>query len=695
MLILNEKLLSKRYSFNLPQKPIRKLALRGGGAKGVVYGGAIQVLEAKGILREVDTIAGSSAGALTALMVAIGMTAKEITNIINHTDFNQFKDYAFSQVFSARGLCTGDKLLTYIQEVIKKYFSKRMDEASCLLKEGIRHNLQLLKEDKDTKSFFQGDIEEFLRGMETEDTVNTTVEALNQWLRTDAALNLNKKLSENSEYIPLKRLTEQLMQLQKIDLNEVRFKDLELLNACLGNVGAKRLIITGTNLTKKRLEIFSDETTPNMSIALAARISASFPLVFQTVKLKNNKGEVDEYIDGGVGDNLPVRHLLHLKKDDALLGKEEKINQTLSFAFAQSKNRRTGFFATIVNFIKYLASGRIDVAANTEELLDALKHDFSERVINLPVDISALDFNIDLKKKLALQKEARVATENTSAIAKNITIEGDILECFLVMSKDQLEKINPEEYDKEHAELIKKLQEKLLIKKEKEKEIFINILNEIKFINETIASGALSLGEITEIKNHYKKLLDNIDQLLIDSIELDDENNLQLEKRHKERLYGKIKDIWFLQLAQLSANMTMLMADKNDLLSSAFSCDNRHNEFFTNLHLEVIKKEAIAVLIKAKVKPFQLEHNVWLLKEATAKLRNAYTREEVKDILINVQQEYYRRNLFSIIPGANRFFKGSPDTSTAKMLARFIEKITKIGPQPTDKTEKISEVAFK
>ncbi|KTD13274.1 patatin-like phospholipase family protein [Legionella jamestowniensis] len=683
MSVVNKKLLAKEYSFNLPQKPIRKLALRGGGAKGVVYGGAIQVLEEKGILREVDTIAGSSAGALTALMVAIGMTAKEITQVINNTDFNQFKDYAFSKAFSERGLCTGDKLSAYIQKVIKDYLPNKIDTAQSILKTSIQYHLQLLKEDKDTNSAFQGDIAKFLEGMEKEATVNDSVKAINQWLRS--GFKINEKLQPPE--FPLERLTEQFEKLQEINIDAVSFMDLELLNTCLGNAGVKRLIITGTNLTKKKLELFSDETTPFMPIWLAARISASFPLVFQTVKFKNETtGEINEYIDGGVGDNLPVRHLLHLRKD-ALLGKEEKINQTLSFAFAQQKNRQSGILATIINFIKYLASGRIDVAANTEELLDALKHDFSERVISLPVDITTLDFNIDLDKKLALQQEARIATQNTPAITKNVKIEGDILECFLMMSADQLEKINPEEYEEEDKEFIKKLKEKLLIEKSKEKEVFINLLTNIRFINTTLVSDSILAEEVLDLKNHYKALLDEIDKLLINSIELDSENSLQLEEKHKEKIYEKIKDVWFLEFTQLSANITTIMAGDNYSLKEIFSSDNRHREFFTNLQLDVIKKEAITVLIKAKVKPFQLESNVHLLEDAVEKLRKAHSREEMKEILINVQQDYYRRNLFSIIPGTNRFFKGSPDTSTAKALTSFIHKIDKIEPElSTDQT---------
>ncbi len=61
------------------------------------------------------------------------------------------------------------------------------------------------------------------------------------------------------------------------------------------------LVITGTNLNKKKTEYFSHETTPAMEVRLAVRISTSLPLFFKCVKLNG-----DLYIDGGVLNNYPI-----------------------------------------------------------------------------------------------------------------------------------------------------------------------------------------------------------------------------------------------------------------------------------------------------------------------------------------------------------------------------------------------------
>ena len=63
----------------------------------------------------------------------------------------------------------------------------------------------------------------------------------------------------------------------------------------------KKLIIVGTNLSDNKTEYFSIDTTPDMVVSKAIRISISVPFIFTKVDYKNNI-----YIDGGVGCNLPM-----------------------------------------------------------------------------------------------------------------------------------------------------------------------------------------------------------------------------------------------------------------------------------------------------------------------------------------------------------------------------------------------------
>ncbi|MBD3296848.1 MAG: hypothetical protein GF392_05715, partial [Candidatus Omnitrophica bacterium] len=63
---------------------------QGGGAKGVAYGGALDVVAEKDMWFR--KIAGTSAGAITASLIAAGYDHNEMREIIMETDFNDFKD---------------------------------------------------------------------------------------------------------------------------------------------------------------------------------------------------------------------------------------------------------------------------------------------------------------------------------------------------------------------------------------------------------------------------------------------------------------------------------------------------------------------------------------------------------------------------------------------------------------------------
>lgn len=54
------------------------LVFSGGGIKGLAYVGAIKALEEKNLFQKVKRFAGASAGAITAALLAIGMSPDEL-----------------------------------------------------------------------------------------------------------------------------------------------------------------------------------------------------------------------------------------------------------------------------------------------------------------------------------------------------------------------------------------------------------------------------------------------------------------------------------------------------------------------------------------------------------------------------------------------------------------------------------------
>jgi predicted acylesterase/phospholipase RssA len=73
----------------------------------------------------------------------------------------------------------------------------------------------------------------------------------------------------------------------------------------------KRIVIMAFNLTERKEDIFTFDTTPDMTILTALKLSAGIPIIFKPLKYKNNS-----YVDGGVWNNFPVHIAVEYSKED-------------------------------------------------------------------------------------------------------------------------------------------------------------------------------------------------------------------------------------------------------------------------------------------------------------------------------------------------------------------------------------------
>jgi NTE family protein len=71
---------------------IKNLVFEGAGMRGLAYSGAIQALEQRGQMAQVQRVGGTSAGAITALAIALNYNSKDIERIIGETNFKKFND---------------------------------------------------------------------------------------------------------------------------------------------------------------------------------------------------------------------------------------------------------------------------------------------------------------------------------------------------------------------------------------------------------------------------------------------------------------------------------------------------------------------------------------------------------------------------------------------------------------------------
>ena len=70
----------------------RNLVFEGAGIRGIAYSGVIKELETRKILTSIENVGGTSAGAITAMMLSLGYTSEEIFKIIADTKFEKFND---------------------------------------------------------------------------------------------------------------------------------------------------------------------------------------------------------------------------------------------------------------------------------------------------------------------------------------------------------------------------------------------------------------------------------------------------------------------------------------------------------------------------------------------------------------------------------------------------------------------------
>ncbi|WNG32390.1 patatin-like phospholipase family protein [Archangium violaceum] len=118
-----------------PSMTLRNLVFEGGGVKGIAYVGALQVLEARDLMRDVESVAGTSAGAITAALVAVGATADELRSVLGSTDFASFMDgpgWIFrdaARLFEHYGVNKGDAFEQWCRQQIGHITQRMLGEA--------------------------------------------------------------------------------------------------------------------------------------------------------------------------------------------------------------------------------------------------------------------------------------------------------------------------------------------------------------------------------------------------------------------------------------------------------------------------------------------------------------------------------------------------------------------------------------
>jgi len=113
-------------------KPYEAVIFEGGGTKGMVYAGAIQRLDEAGLLDSVKCFAGTSAGAQTAALCAVGYRGESLREVMMTTPWKELLDSSrncgcgcfsnFYRLFKHHGWCKGEVLEQHLERLIAKQF---------------------------------------------------------------------------------------------------------------------------------------------------------------------------------------------------------------------------------------------------------------------------------------------------------------------------------------------------------------------------------------------------------------------------------------------------------------------------------------------------------------------------------------------------------------------------------------------
>lgn len=259
---------------------IENLVLGGGGVRGMANAPALRALQNLGLLSQLRQVAGSSAGALTAILLAAGVSPKEFQQLLNGTD-------ALS-------------LLTTPPDFARNYPGVKLGalgfDAGAAVQTLDRMTAQ------SAARYLDGDWAQLTR--------------LPQWTHFTAAQRQRLDLLRRPDFTAPR--TDQML----------TFGDLQLLHQ-LAPTRFKALTVTGWNQSEKRLAYFSAQTHPDMPLALAGRISIGIPVLFADVKVVA-QDQVQRWADGGVGNNLPTEAVLGGLEGQAL---QQAQARTLVMAF--------------------------------------------------------------------------------------------------------------------------------------------------------------------------------------------------------------------------------------------------------------------------------------------------------------------------------------------------------------------------
>ena len=245
---------------------LENIVLKGGGAKGIGYPGALAEMHKAGLLSDLKHVAGTSAGALTAVSLAAGQSPEKFEELSKKSAFGlMFGGSDLSKVYPEVGFKNG------ISKMEAKPMLQLLDSVLC----------------DEVKSHFEG----------------------KSWPELNSMV---AKYVENNPTKTKAEVLDRLMILSNPDYTSdrtgkmVTFNDMKMLHE-LAPEKFKEITLTGWDSHDQQPIVFrANERYGDLPVCFAARASMAHPLIATGITLPEKYGHGDHPIqDGGIGSNMP------------------------------------------------------------------------------------------------------------------------------------------------------------------------------------------------------------------------------------------------------------------------------------------------------------------------------------------------------------------------------------------------------
>jgi len=362
------------FNFRQPEN----IVFQGGGPRGIVYVGALKSLKQKGMLNDIHRVAGTSAGAITASLLAVGYSPEEIERI--------------SINFDLRTLLDPTEANKKLQEAAFK--SAKSKSGNAILGHILKESVQ-------------------------EESVQDLIKL--DPLRTYRKLSELEGLCEGEVF----RLWIEERIREKTGKTHCTFGELQQL-AEKKHPGAKSLYLYASRIDKKpEIKCFSAEGDKDVIISDAVRASMSIPGVFKphTIHYKKEGKRVtyqnaEKYVDGGLLNNFPIDAFDSTAYQNNRLPKTAWLKETtnphtLGIAITSEEDDSE----VTVNGSKDLLMAIAGFYFKAEGLKQ--KPFNKDRVIEIPIHgVGLLDFDLTDEKKAELIQAGFAAVDTSPKFAK-------------------------------------------------------------------------------------------------------------------------------------------------------------------------------------------------------------------------------------------------------------------------------------